>query len=132
MSGRYLLDTTILIALFADETAVKEQLVQASEVFIPSIAVGELYYGAWKSQRSRENLARIDELVAGSAVLNCNAETARWYGEIKNALRVKGRPIPENDLWIAAIALEHNLVLATRDAHFGEIDNLKVEMWLDQ
>ena len=50
MSGRYLLDTNILIALFADETAVKEKLAQASEVFIPSIAVGELYYGAWKSQ----------------------------------------------------------------------------------
>jgi tRNA(fMet)-specific endonuclease VapC len=67
-----------------------------------------------------------------SAVLNCNAETARWYGEIKNALWVKGRPIPENDLWIAAIAPEHNLVLATRDAHFREIDTLKVEMWLNQ
>jgi len=47
-------------------------------------------------------------------------------------LRLKGRPIPENDLWIAAMALEHDLVLATRDAHFGEIDNLKVEMWLNQ
>ncbi|MCR4406627.1 MAG: type II toxin-antitoxin system VapC family toxin [Anaerolineae bacterium] len=132
MSGRYLLDTSILIALFAGETTVKEKLTQASEVFVPSIAVGELYYGVWKSQRSQENLARIDELVAESVVLNCNAETARWYGEIKNTLRVKGRPIPENDLWIAAIALEHNLVLATRDVHFEEIDNLKVEMWLSQ
>lgn len=131
MSGRYLLDTSILIALFADETAVKEKLAQAGEVFIPSIAVGELYYGAWKSQRCQENVARIEELVAGSGVLSCNAETARWYGEIKNALRLKGRPIPENDLWIAAIALEHDLVVATRDAHFGEIDNLKVEMWLN-
>jgi len=131
MSGRYLLDTSILIALFAAETAVKEKLAQASEVFIPSIAVGELYYGAWKSQRRRENVAQVDELVAGSVVLGCNAETARWYGEVKNALRLKGRPIPENDLWIAAIALEHDLVVATRDAHFGEIDNLKVEMWLN-
>lgn len=132
MSGKYLLDTSVLIALFANETTVKENLAQASEVFIPSIAVGELYYGAWKSQRSQENLARIDELVAGSAILNCTAETARWYGEIKNTLRLKGRPIPENDLWIAAIALEHNLVLATRDAHFEEIGILKVEMWLSQ
>jgi len=131
MSGRYLLDTSVLIALFADETAVKDKLVQVSEVFIPSIAVGELYYGAWKSQRHRENIAQVDELVAGSVVLGCNAETARWYGEIKNTLRLKGRPIPENDLWIAAIALEHDLVVATRDAHFEEIDNLKVEMWLN-
>jgi tRNA(fMet)-specific endonuclease VapC len=94
MSGKYLLDTCILIALFADETAVKEKLAQASEVFIPSIAVGELYYGAWKSQRCRENVAQVDELVAGSVVLSCNAETGRWYGEVKNALRLKGRPSP--------------------------------------
>lgn len=87
-----------LIALFADETAVKEKLEPASEVFIHSITVGELYYGAWKSQRRQENFALIDELIARSAVLNCNAETARWYGEINNALRLKGRPIPENDL----------------------------------
>jgi tRNA(fMet)-specific endonuclease VapC len=112
--------------------AVKGKLAQASEVFIPSIAVGELYYGAWKSQRRQENIAQVDELVVGSVVLGCNAGTARWYGEVKNALRLKGRPIPENDLWIAAIALEHDLVVATRDAHFGEIDNLKVEMWLNQ
>jgi tRNA(fMet)-specific endonuclease VapC len=129
MSGRYLLDTSILIALFADEMAVKEKLAQASEVFIPSLAIGELYYGAWKSQRTQKNIAQVDELVAESAVLGCNPGTARWYGEIKNALRLKGRSIPENDLWIAAIALEHDLVIATRDAHFGEIDNLKVEMW---
>mgnify|MGYP001024350270 FL=1 len=132
MSGRYLLDTSVLIALFADETAVKEKLAQASEVFIPSIAVGELYYGAWKSQRRRENVAQVDELVAESVVLGCNAGTARWYGEVKSALRLKGRPIPENDVWIAAIALEHDLVVATRDVHFGEIDDLKVEMWLNQ
>jgi len=77
MSGRYLLDTSVLIALFADEATVKEKLANASEVFIPSIAVGELYYGAWKSQRRQENIAQVDELVAGSVVLGCNAGTAR-------------------------------------------------------
>jgi tRNA(fMet)-specific endonuclease VapC len=132
MSGRYLLDTSILIALFADETLVKEKLAQASEVFIPSIAVGELYYGVWKSQRRQENIAQVDELVAESVVLSCNVGAARWYGEVKNVLRLKGRPIPENDLWIAAIAMEHDLVVATQDAHFEEIDNLKVERWLNQ
>ncbi|WP_448382918.1 PIN domain-containing protein [Desulfosoma sp.] len=132
MSGRYLLDTSVLIALFADDIAVKEKLAEASEVFIPSMAVGELYYGACKSRRRRENVAQVDEPVAGSVVLGCNAGTARWYGEIKSALRLKGRPIPENDVWIAAIALEHDLVVATWDVHFTEVDNLKVEMWLNK
>jgi tRNA(fMet)-specific endonuclease VapC len=132
MSGRYLLDTGILITLFADETLVKEKLAQASEVFILSIAVGELYYGVWKSQRRQENIAQVDELVAESVVLSCNVGAARWYGEVKNVLRLKGRPIPENDLWIAAIALEHDLVVATQDAHLEEIDNLKVDRWMNQ
>ena len=47
-------------------------------------------------------------------------------------MQLKGHPIPENDLWIAAIALEHDLVVAMQDAHFVEIDNLKVEMWLNR
>jgi tRNA(fMet)-specific endonuclease VapC len=105
VSGKYLLDTNIIIALFADEAEVKSNLAQADEVFIPSIAVGELCYGARKSRRSKENLERIDELVANTVVLECNTQTARCYGELKDKLRLKGRPLPENDIWIAALAL---------------------------
>lgn len=129
MSGRNLLDTNIVIALFAQDSAVVEYLDKAAEVFIPSIVLGELYFGAHKSGRVKENLARIDEFAVSSAVLGCDTETARCYGEIKNALRKKGRPIPENDVWIAAIALQYDLTLITRDTHFGEVNNLKVESW---
>lgn len=129
MSGRYLLDTNIIIALFADEIVVKNNLAQATEVFITSIAIGELYYGASKSRRVQANLTRIDELVSSSTVLVCDAETAREYGEVKNKLRLKGRPLPENDIWIAAVALQHNLVLVTRDAHFQEVENLQTVAW---
>lgn len=124
MSGRYLLDTNIIIALFADEATVKNNLAQANEVFIPSFVIGELCYGVRKSGRVSANLARIDELVAGSTILGCDAETARQYGEVKNPLRLKGRPLPENDIWIAALALQHDLTLVTRDAHFQEVENL--------
>ncbi|NJM99728.1 MAG: type II toxin-antitoxin system VapC family toxin [Phormidesmis sp. RL_2_1] len=129
MSGRFLLDTNIVIALFADEAIVKDNLAQASEVFIPSIVVGELCYGARKSGRVEVNLARVDELVAGSTILVCDAETARQYGEVKNKLRLKGRPLPENDVWIAALALQHDLILVTRDAHFQEVESLKTAAW---
>ncbi len=129
MSGRYLLDTNIIIALFADDTAVKEKLAGAEETFVPSIAIGELCYGARKSVRVQENLTRIDEFAASSVVLGCNGDTARRYGEIKNTLRMKGRPIPENDIWIAAIAFQHDLTLVTRDEHFNEIESLKVVTW---
>ena len=129
MSGRVLLDTNIVIALLADEAVVKDNLAKADEVFITSIALGELCFGAWKSARPQENLARIDEFAASSVVLGCDTDTARRYGEVKNALRLKGRPLPENDIWIAAIALQHDLTLTTRDGHFNAVDNLKVEVW---
>ena len=129
MSGRYLLDTNIIIALFADEAIVKNKLIQASEVFIPSFAIGELCYGARKSGQVQSNLVRVDELVTTSTILVCDAETARQYGKVKNKLRLKGRPLPENDVWIATLALQYDLILVTRDAHFQEVENLKTVPW---
>jgi len=129
MSGRVLLDTNIIIALLEDEVAVKDKLAKTDEVFVSSIALGELYFGAWKSGRPQANLARIDEFAADNVVLGCDTGAARRYGEVKNALSLKGRPIPENDIWIAAIAVQHDLTLITRDGHFNEVDSLKVEVW---
>lgn len=129
MNGRFLLDTNIVIALFGGDTAVQEKLAVAAEVYIPSTTIGELCYGARKSARPKENLERIDEFVASNTTLTCDTETARRYGEIKNALRLKGRPIPENDIWIAATALQHDLILITRDTHFDVIDNLEARPW---
>ena len=129
MNGSYLLDTNIVIALFANEVEVKDSLASASEIFISSITVGELCYGAKKSARSTENLERIKDFVANITVLRCDVETAYLYGEIKNKLRLKGRPLPENDIWIAAISLQYNLTLVTRDAHFQEVENLQAITW---
>jgi tRNA(fMet)-specific endonuclease VapC len=129
MSGKCLLDTNIVIALFANDATIKEHLVKTDEVFIPSVVIGELFYGAYKSARSKENISRIDNFAGSSIVLGCDTETARLYGEIKYALSVKGHPIPENDIWIAAIAIQHDLTLISRDAHFVEVDNLKIAVW---
>jgi len=129
MSGRYLLDTNIIIALFANESAVVDQLSLAEEVFIPCIAIGELYYGARKSVKVTENLQRIDDFVAVSGVLNCDHGTALQYGKIKAELRSKGHPIPENDLWIGALSFQYDLILVSRDTHFKEIPGLNLESW---
>jgi tRNA(fMet)-specific endonuclease VapC len=127
MSGRYLLDSNIIIALFAGDTDVLTAANDAEEVFIPSIVIGELYYGAQKSGKRQANIARIDKLVAANVILVCDEETARGYGEIKHQLRVKGQPIPENDIWIAALARQHELTLVTRGKHFAEVESLDVE-----
>ncbi len=129
MNGRYLLDTNIIIAIFTGDPVVHERLVNATEVFVPCIAIGELYFGAYKSIKIQENIVRIDEFALKNTVLSCNTETAKRYGDIKNRLKDKGQPIPENDIWIAAIAQQYILTLVTKDAHFDAIENLKTEAW---
>ena len=129
MNGRFLLDTNIIIALFSKDPKLHKRIANASEVFVPCIAVGELYFGAYKSSSPRQNHARIDEFAINNTVLICNTDTAKRYGDIENRLKEKGRPIPENDIWIAAIAQQYALTLVTRDTHFDSVENLKVEVW---
>jgi tRNA(fMet)-specific endonuclease VapC len=129
MSGSFLLDTNIVIGLFAGEESILAQLKQSDEIFIPSIALGELHYGAQKSGRVTQNLERIESFAVDASILDCDAVTARQYGDTKNRLRKKGHPLPENDIWIASLALQHDLTLVTRDAHFQYIEGLRSVRW---
>ena len=128
-SGKYLLDTNIVIAMFADEEEIQERRQNADKVFLPSPVVGELCYGARKSSRPIENLTRVNRLIQDFRVIPCNLETARWYGIIKDNLRQRGRLIPDNDIWIAAVAMQRGLILVTRDSHFDEVESLQTERW---
>lgn len=129
MSGKYLLDTNIIIALFSNDPFVKKHVAKAEEIFIPAIVIGELFFGAFKSGRPKANTVRIENFAAGNTVIACDIGTSRKYGYIKNLLHKKGHPIPENDLWIAALALEHGLTLVSRDEHFKNISELKRVAW---
>ena len=129
MSGRVVLDTNIVIALFAKEVGIGQHIREADEVLVPSIVLGELYFVARKSSRSVENIARVQSFASESVVLIVDPATAEVYGRIKNALRLRGRPIPENDVWVAALAIQHNATLATRDSHFDGIAGLVIARW---
>lgn len=129
MNGRFLLDTNIVIGIFAQDTTVQQHLAEAEAVFISSIVIGELYFGAYKSARVEANLTRLEEFVAINTVLACDLVTAQQYGQIKNLLRAKGQPIPENDIWIAAVAMQYQLTLVSRDQHFDAVDRLLIEIW---
>lgn len=102
---------------------------QAPEVFVPAIVFGELFFGAAKSSRPHENSARLEEFAVGRIILPCDLQVAREYGRLKQDLRAKGKPIPENDIWIAALATSPDLVLATRDRHFRDVDGLIIAVW---
>nr|VFJ46231.1 MAG: tRNA(fMet)-specific endonuclease VapC [Candidatus Kentron sp. DK] len=129
MSGKYLLDTNIVIALFANDTVVVGKIGKVENIFIPSVVIGELFYGAEKSSRPEGNSERIQRFVSDNVILDCNARIAQLYGKIKNSLRGKGRPIPENDIWIAATAFWHDLILVSRDKHFEAVEDLRFEIW---
>lgn len=129
MNGRYVLDSNIVIALFDQEVAVLEQMAAASETIVPIPVFGELYHGAFRSRRSRANVARIDALMQSHTVVALDVDTARLYGAIKNQLRRNGTPIPDNDIWIAALAQQHGAVIVTRDSHFDAVENLAVVRW---
>jgi tRNA(fMet)-specific endonuclease VapC len=126
--NKYLLDTVIVIAYFNRELSILQHL-QESSFVVPSIVIGELYYGGYRSARAVDNVRQVQAFAASNTILPCNEVTAEFYGQIKQKLRSKGRPIPENDIWIAAIALQHRLPLVSRDAHFREIEGLSLAIW---
>ncbi len=104
-------------------------MAEAKEVFLPSVVVGELYYGALSSHRIAENQSRLEYFASSVTILACDEATALHFGQIKNGLRILGRPIPDNDLWIAALARQYGLTLVTRDKHFRAIEHLVVSSW---
>lgn len=129
MNGRYLLDTSVLIALYANDRSVLGRLARNPEVYVSSIVLGELYYGAYHSSHPASNIRRVDELADRAFILSCDTESARHYGRVKNSLRSRGRTLPENDIWIAAVCQQHGLTLVTRDRHFQEVPELSLDEW---
>lgn len=105
------------------DAEILELLSQATQLFVPSIVLGELHSGFRRGSRMVENERQLRAFLGKPSVtvLDVTAETANRYAEVDVYLWNKGRPIPRNDVWIAALALEHGCVLITRDAHFREL-----------
>jgi tRNA(fMet)-specific endonuclease VapC len=129
VAGKLLLDTSVIIEMMSGDAEAQRAAAAAERVFVPVTALGELLFGAEKSRQRELEMAKIAAFVSSREVLPCESETAHQYGEIRNHLRLKGRPIPDNDIWIAAIAQQYDLTVATRDAHFQEIEDLALLTW---
>lgn len=127
MSGKVALDTNIAIAVLNGEPTVIDKLQNASQIFLPLPVVGELLFGALNSQRAEANLSRIQQLIQRSTILQMGSETASLYAKTRISLKQRGRPIPENDIWIAASCFEHQAALMKNDTHFKSIEGLVVE-----
>ncbi|WP_153800986.1 type II toxin-antitoxin system VapC family toxin [Foetidibacter luteolus] len=130
MTGNnYLLDSNIIIEIFDGDKAIADRLDKLPTFYIPVIVLGELYIGVNRVTNKTKHLKMLTNFLALGTVLNVNGQTANIYGEMIARLYKKGKPIPTNDVWIAAIAYEHSLTLVTRDVHFNEIDKISIETW---
>jgi tRNA(fMet)-specific endonuclease VapC len=124
-----LLDTSIIIEFFKGDLSIKKYLADNSPVNIPFAVLGELYFGAYRSSNPEKHLKQINAFLKICNILAADNETANNYAAIKARLIEKGKPIPENDIWIAAVAKTHSLPLVTKDKHFKEIDDLNIVHW---
>jgi tRNA(fMet)-specific endonuclease VapC len=126
---KVLLDTSAYSALQRGHQAILDVLRRSETVAVPVVALGELYSGFRAGGRWQENTAQLAQFLSKPSVrvLNVTEETAQRYAEVDVYLRNKGRPIPRNDVWIAALALEHGLQLLTLDIHFREIPLLLIQ-----
>ncbi len=121
-----LIDTNIVSKLMNGDIAVIEIFDKLDNIHVSSITAGELFYGAFKSKRKDENMKLFKGFLSEYPVLKIDFLTAEIYGDVKATLVKKGINIPENDLWISAIAIQNHLSLFTMDKHFKNIDGLSL------
>jgi len=124
MNGRISLDTNVASRYLENDPAVTKLLSNPSIIYLPVPVIAELLYGAENSARRETNLKYCNELIFLCESLDITRQTAVVYSKTKLALKRAGRPIPENDIWIASVCIEHNMPLVTSDVHFSYVDGL--------
>ena len=124
--SRFLIDTTAYSRHMRGDARAVAAVVNAIEIHLPLIVLGELLAGFLAGDRAQSNRDDLAEFMALTQVhlLRPDEKTARHYAEVYAALRQQGRPIPANDMWIAALSLQHRLPLLTFDAHFRNVPGL--------
>ena len=126
MNGK-LVDTNVIIRFFKGQTELFSLFDDMENLYISSITVGELMYGAELSKKSDFNRDNYFCFCQQMKVLYPDLEVAKSYGKIKASLKSKGKTIPENDIWIAATCHAADLNLITADSDFDFIDQIFVE-----
>lgn len=129
MNGKLAIDTNAVIAYREGNYNIGNLIENADLLFLPVIVFGELLYGAINSTQVHKNKQAVQILLSYSILIPIDESIAIRYANIRFNLKNIGRPIPENDIWIAASCLELDLPLLTIDSHFDHIQDLKVIKW---
>ena len=128
--SRIFLDTSAYSAFKRGHPQIRYRIKEASQILLNPVVLGELRAGFLKGTRLAWNLAELDQFLASPrvAVVAVDEETAERYGVIFDSLRRAGVPIPTNDIWIAASAMQLGSILLTTDPHFGEVAQIVAEI----
>lgn len=124
-----ILDTNALSAFVDGDPGIGDVLKKQSIVALPVIVLGEFRYGIAKSRHRNLYEKWLESHVSGFEVLAVTERTTLSYATVRLDLARLGRPIPANDAWIAALALEHRLPVLSRDLHFDSIPNIERAGW---
>lgn len=125
--SRVCIDTSAYTALMAGDHRIADLLSSSEAVILPTVVIGELLDGFLNGTRNQENRRILSRFQARprTVTVPLTQATAEWFAEIKRGLRLRGRPIPINDVWIAASCMEHGAILLTLDSHFEAVDGLR-------
>jgi tRNA(fMet)-specific endonuclease VapC len=131
MSAGVAIDTSAAIAWLRRGGEEPHSLDSAGELFLPLPVVGELYFGTGVASRGEQSRALLERLIRDTTLLYPDLETARIYGRVRAGLRMMPAitPSKQNDLWIAALCIQHDLPLLTNDRGFGAVAGLAVLHW---
>ena len=126
---RAMLDTSAYSAFMRGHPELKHALQQADEIYLNAVILGELLVGFMRGRHRKKNQLELHQFLASPrvSVVDVNEDTAERYAVILNALWKAGTPIPTNDIWIAASAMQHGCRLLTVDVHYQKVGQIIVE-----
>ncbi|MBL0701937.1 MAG: type II toxin-antitoxin system VapC family toxin [Desulfosarcina sp.] len=130
---KFLVDTDITIYWLNNKYPQIDQKIRTvgdDTIFISSITVAELFYGAYNSSNPAKNLKLVNELILDINIINFDSKAGKQFGTMKAELKKIGKIINDSDLFIAATAISNDMILVTNnEKHFQRIKNLKIENW---
>ena len=124
-----ILDTDAISALLEGDRKIELILAGAPRHHVPVIVLGEYRFGLASSRRRKALESLLDVLEKESVVLAVDAATARQYAAVRQELKVYGKLIPENDVWVAALARQHRLPVVSQDGHLDAVRGISRREW---
>ena len=124
-----ILDTNAVSAVLDGDADIATIAGSPGPFYLPAIVIGEYRFGLLSSMKRRRLESYFRQLVSKCAVFKVDQYTGAIYAQIRFELKQKGRPLPDNDIWIAALVRQHSLPLVSSDSHFDAVDGVQRISW---